>query len=67
MPRPLPEDLFTDQIGRETKRDLQLFREGEVGREEIHKRVRERVDIAMNTIAASQGADPNAQKLEKKE
>ncbi len=66
LPEGLPEDLFTEQIGRETKGYLLQFQDGEIDREEVHKKVRDSVNIAMNAIAANQGVDVKEERLAKK-
>jgi len=66
MSRPLPENLFVGTLDREAKELLQRFRDGEMDREEVQRLIREKLDAAMNAIAATSGEDPNANKLEKK-
>lgn len=62
QPREIPRGLSAS-IGRDIQTDLEQFRDGEVDRAEIIRRVRERVDAAINAIAAREGHHPNAQKL----
>ncbi len=66
QPRRLPRDLYTESLSRDIKTDLEQFRDGEIEREEVIRRVAQRVHIVMNSIAVNLGHDPNAQRLDKK-
>lgn len=66
QPKKIPRGLAA-LIGCDIQTDLEQFRDGKVDRTEVIRRVRERVEIAMNAVAAREGHHPNAQKLDKKQ
>lgn len=62
QPKKLPRGLSAS-IGRDIQTELEQFRDGASDRQEIITRIHDRIDAAMNTVAAREGYHPNAQKL----